>query len=320
MLFGYPPFYANPDKYGKNTDAKIFELIQAGLDPVVKKGFGAHFPEAFKSSASARDLMSRLMTLDIAKRLTAEEALNHPWLRGETADADDIDPLVFKGLRSFSASDQFEKTVLRLMTKSLEDHEIETIKANFTQMDKNGDGTITVSELKTVLLELKASTKAAADAAAEAKRQRDELKAEGAVVDDAEPVSVTAAEELVEEIMAHVDVDGDGVISYEELMLAYVQQKLNAKEERMWAAFCKLDLDGNGTVTVEELRSVLNSLGMPEDDVEVMIKSADEDGSGTIDYDEFLHLMWHEQGTKPQGAAAGGLAGELVGEAASAAV
>jgi Ca2+-binding EF-hand superfamily protein len=272
--------------------------------------------------------MSRLMTLDIAKRLTAEEALNHPWLRGETADVDDIDPLVFKGLRSFSANDQFEKTVLRLMTKSLEDHEIETIKANFKQMDKNGDGTITVAELKTVLMELNASTKAAADAAAEAKRQREELKVEGAVVDGAEPIPSRAAEELVEEIMAHVDVDGDGVISYEELMLAYVQQKLNAKEERMWAAFCKLDLDGNGTVTVEELRSVLNSLGMPADDVELMIKDADEDGSGTIDYDEFLHLMWHEHGQKGQRAVAGAVGdavvgaviGELAGDAVSAAV
>lgn len=300
MLFGYPPFYANPDRYGKNTDAKIFELIQAGLDPVVKKGFGPHFPEAFKSSDSARDLMSRLMTLDVAKRLTAEEALNHPWLRGDTADATEIDPLVFKGLRTFSATDNFEKTVLRLMTKSLEEHEIATIQANFKQMDKNGDGTITVAELKQVLLEVKTASQAAAAAALEAKRQRDELKAEGAAIDDVDTPVIIAAEESVEGIMAHVDVDGDGVISYDELMLAYVHQKLNAKEERMWTAFCKMDLDGNGTVTVDELRTVLQQAGLVHDDVEAMLREADEDKNGTIDYDEFLHLMWHQHAEKAQ--------------------
>jgi hypothetical protein len=34
--------------------------------------------------------------------------------------------------------------------------------------------------------------------------------------------------------MAKVDVNGDGIISYDELMMSYVHRKVNAKEERMW--------------------------------------------------------------------------------------
>ncbi len=38
MLFGYPPFYADPNKYGKEADRRIYELIRQGFDPTIKKG------------------------------------------------------------------------------------------------------------------------------------------------------------------------------------------------------------------------------------------------------------------------------------------
>ena len=45
-------------------------------------------------------------------------------------------------------------------------------------------------------------------------------------------------------------------LAYDELMLSFVHQKLTAKEERLWDAFCKLDLNGDGRVTVDELAQV----------------------------------------------------------------
>jgi Ca2+-binding EF-hand superfamily protein len=58
----------------------------------------------------------------------------------------------------------------------------------------------------------------------------------------------SSAEEL-ERLMRVADIDEDGAISYDELLLTCVQRKINAKEERIWEAFCKLDLDGNGRLT-----------------------------------------------------------------------
>jgi hypothetical protein len=43
--------------------------------------------------------------------------------------------------------------------------------------------------------------------------------------------------------MSNLDVDGDGTLSYDELVMTCVQRKLSEKEERLWNAFCKVDLN-----------------------------------------------------------------------------
>jgi len=58
-------------------------------------------------------------------------------------------------------------------------------------------------------------------------------------------------------------------------------------------AFSLFDKDGDGTIDADELGTVLRSLGnQPTDEeVEDMIKEADEDGNGTIDFAEFIKMM-----------------------------
>lgn len=54
-------------------------------------------------------------------------------------------------------------------------------------------------------------------------------------------------------------------------------------------------LDGNGTITALELetlaRGVLGPTALSKDQIEDIIRHVDIDGSGTIDFDEFLNLM-----------------------------
>jgi len=51
--------------------------------------------------------------------------------------------------------------------------------------------------------------------------------------------------------------------------------------------------DGDGTITTEELGAVMRSLGCnpTETELQVMIEGVDADGSGTIDFAEFLVMM-----------------------------
>merc|ERR1711874_646772 len=53
------------------------------------------------------------------------------------------------------------------------------------------------------------------------------------------------------------------------------------------------DKDGNGTITTKELGTVMRSLGQNPTEAELadMINEVDTDGSGTIDFSEFLNLM-----------------------------
>jgi len=69
MLSGTPPFY-HEDNF------ELFELIKQG-----KYDYDA---PAWKSiSTEAKDLISRLLTTDPDKRITAEEIRVHPWISGE---------------------------------------------------------------------------------------------------------------------------------------------------------------------------------------------------------------------------------------------
>ena len=58
-------------------------------------------------------------------------------------------------------------------------------------------------------------------------------------------------------------------------------------------AFQAFDKDGNGSITTKELGTVMRSLGqnLSEAEIKEMIDIVDEDKNGTIDFQEFLHLM-----------------------------
>jgi len=253
MLFGYPPFYADPEQHGSKTDDAIFELIKKGFKAKTMTGFGPHFPDSIPVSDSAKDLMSKVLTRDVAKRYTAREVLDHPWMRGDTASKAPLDAAVLRNLKGFNANSKLKQAVLVMMVGSLTDSEIKEMRKTFEAIDENKDGLITMAELR------KAMTR----------------------VGDKSDV------EEVERIMKMADINGDGVLSYQELLLTAVDRKLKAKEERLWDTFRRLDLDGDGKISPEEIQKVLgkdNALAAE------LIREADTNGDGFISIDEFVKL------------------------------
>jgi calcium-dependent protein kinase len=80
------------------------------------------------------DLITRLLERDPAKRITAEEACNHPWLKGDTASAQPLDTLVLKGLQSFTRWPRIKRLVLKLMTHNLSELEVSTLKVCYLRI------------------------------------------------------------------------------------------------------------------------------------------------------------------------------------------
>jgi len=263
MLFGYPPFYADQEKYGKLTDDKIFDLVKKGFDPTTKAGYGAHFPAAISASPSAKDLICKLLNLNAANRYTAAEALEHPWLTGKTASDKPIVPKVLENLVQFDGTNRFKQAVLSVMTHTLSEDDVTALKRSFAEMDENGDGEITVDELKKAMSKQTGLFKG-------------ELKGDE-----------------VQRILKMADVNGDGVLNFQELMMTCVSRKLKNKEERLWEAFCKLDLNGDGKITAQEIASVVED----KDKAAALIAEVDKNGDGVVDYDEFIALWENQEGT-----------------------
>lgn len=63
--------------------------------------------------------------------------------------------------------------------------------------------------------------------------------------------------------------------------------------EQMREVFSQFDLDGNGSITTSELGKVMEQLGekVPGYKLRSMIEEVDKDQSGTVEFDEFVHMI-----------------------------
>ncbi|XP_042483543.1 caltractin-like isoform X2 [Macadamia integrifolia] len=65
------------------------------------------------------------------------------------------------------------------------------------------------------------------------------------------------------------------------------------KKQEIKEAFDLFDTDNSGTIDAKELNIAMRALGfeMTEEQINQMIADVDKDGSGAIDFDEFVHMM-----------------------------
>ncbi|PVU89577.1 hypothetical protein BB561_005286 [Smittium simulii] len=65
------------------------------------------------------------------------------------------------------------------------------------------------------------------------------------------------------------------------------------REEEYKGAFAMFDVDGDKLLCIEDLKKVLASFGedIPVPEIEEMIKEADVDGDGKINYEEFVKML-----------------------------
>jgi len=161
----------------------------------------------------------------------------------------------------------FEKDVVTMShekkgvgAEQLTDEQIAAFKEAFSLFDRNGDGSVTTKELGTVMRSL------------------------GQNPTEAEIFS------MVQE----VDADGNGTIDFPEFLALMARKTKDVDdEEELREAFRVFDKDGNGFISATELRHVMTNLGekLTDEEVDEMIKEADLDGDGQINYEEFVSVM-----------------------------
>lgn len=136
MLSGRPPFGGRSNK----------EII----DSVLKGSYSFSNPVWNDISKEAKDLISKLLERQADMRLTSEEAYNHPWIqRQKNKEFGEIhvDKQVFSNMENYMNSVQLKRTTLSYMASRIPEDQIILLRQNFTKIDRNGDGQLTIEEL-----------------------------------------------------------------------------------------------------------------------------------------------------------------------------
>ncbi|XP_046556529.1 neo-calmodulin-like [Haliotis rubra] len=153
-----------------------------------------------------------------------------------------------------------DENQLRQSEESAQD---EVWRRAFQMFDKDNDGTISLHELGSVLRSL----------------------------------NYNPTQKHVSEAAKRLDRDGNGKCDFEDFrsFMKETKQSLPHKEDFqdvMLRAFKTFDRDGNKFIDRKEIQGVLTSLGecLSEAELDYMMKYADLNGDGKIDYEEFVNL------------------------------
>ncbi|KAJ8772598.1 hypothetical protein K2173_027775 [Erythroxylum novogranatense] len=246
ILTGVPPFWAE-------TQTGIFEAI-LDYDLDLESS-----PWPYISS-SAKDLVRKMLTKDPKRRITASQALEHPWLLAGARGASDkpLDSAVLIRMKQFRAMNKLKKLAMKVIAESFSEEDLKGLKQIFNNMDTDRSGGISSDELKAGLARL------------------------GSKLPEPE----------IKQLMEAADVDKNGIIDYVEFITAVMHHHKLDREEHLFKSFQFFDKEGKGFITRDELKQVMSEYGMGDDaTIDEVIDDVDTDKNGTIDYEEFVAMM-----------------------------
>ncbi|KAK6936866.1 EF-hand domain [Dillenia turbinata] len=165
------------------------------------------------------------------------------------------------------------------MAGQLSEDQIAEFSEAFSLFDQDGDDCITTKELGTVMRSLGQNP--------------------------------TEAELL--EMIKEVDTNYSGTIEFKEFLMLMEKRMKDANfEQELKEAFQVFDMDQNGVISASELRHVMTNLGekLNDEDIEDMIREADKDCDGLINYNEFATIIMAKRHKIRTEGSSGGKAGK----------
>nr|ALJ03414.1 calcium/calmodulin dependent protein kinase [Aeschynomene evenia var. serrulata] len=267
LLSGYPPFIAQTNRQKQqmilNGNFSFYEKTWKGI------------------SQSAKQLISDLLNVDPTRRPSAQDILSHPWVRGDGAKDDEMDPEIVSRLQSFNARRKLRaaaiasvwSTTVFLRTKKLKsligsydltEEEIENLRIHFKKICGNGENA-TLAEFEQVV----------------------------------KAMNMTSLIPLAPRIFDLFDNNRDGTVDMREILCGFSTLKNSKGDDALRLCFQMYDADRSGCITKEEVASMLRAL--PDDCLPVDITEPgkldeifdrmDANSDGKVTFDEFKAAM-----------------------------
>ena len=250
LLCGYAPFDGEKDE-------EIHEKILVGEFDFPKEDW-SHV------SDEAKNLIKKMLTMDVNERLSALETLQDPWFKKfeqKTHYDKKLAKNVLSNMKKFKKHKTLEKTIISFIINQLvkkdERHELEK---QFKDWDTNGDGVLSKAEIVNGY-----------------------KKAYGKV-----------DENEIDNMIKSIDLDGNGVIDYNEFLVCSMNKEKILRNDNLKICFDEFDTDHSGKISVDEISHLFNKGDNNDENLEAlkkMMKDADENGDGEISFEEFKDIM-----------------------------
>ncbi|EER06423.1 calcium-dependent protein kinase, putative [Perkinsus marinus ATCC 50983] len=241
LLSGSPPFH------GPERDMLV--SIEEGEYEMPEEKWANISPQA-------KDFVRRLLIRDPEERMSASEALQHPWIVGRSSKvcgSYQIGDEVLESMRRYAACSHFRRAAMCMMAYSLTSDEISDLKFQFWALDTERKGVIKLSDMVEVM-----------------KGKLDISNRE------------------IEHMFNVLDQSGDGEIEYSEFVAAMLLNRVKFHEDLVRDTFRAFDVKGTGKLNVND---VLAILGKDAEDAEELFREGEVDENGEIDYEKFLRAL-----------------------------
>ena len=146
------------------------------------------------------------------------------------------------------------------MFDNISENKIKEYKSVFDLNDNNKDGNVTLDELANIL----------------------------------KAINISSSDEEIKEIIMELELEGNDEINFENFVsIVNRRDKDVDNEEEVIKAFKFFDKEGNGLININELKNIMLSVGnnISEEELNDMLKEADIDMDGYINYEEFIRSL-----------------------------
>ena len=252
LLSARPPF-------GGETEDEINQKILLGKYDTISAPFNS-------LSKNCLNLLSKLLELNVNKRFSAEEALNHPWFK------DNNSKFYFHHLK--------DESIINNLLDNLKNYQNITIlqKISMAYLIHN------YPQMKDVINASKLFNKIDEDddCIINKKELLEGLKTK---------YNTNIKEEDVEQIFKNIDLNNNGHIDYEEFVAAAVNKRKFMNKNVLMLAFNFFDKNNSGEITFDEIEEVFKSSVVDKSKIhesfEKIMKEIDLNIDGKVTFDEF---------------------------------
>jgi len=293
ILCGRVPFPPNPQLKGQKRVADLF-------DRILKQPIDLSSPPAWPAiSDSAKDLVSRLLIRDPAKRITIKDALAHPWLKhGAASDQKPLERDVVQRLQRYSTYGPLRQQVMVTALGMMQDKSgkvklpwstnMEILEEMFAGMDKDHTGGLSREE---IAVGLRNANYAITDIEVQQLFRSIDVDKTGKITWN-EFLAAMIDWEAKDEVVEGDEDSGTGdIVAPPASTSPLARRSKRASLDLIWkSVFDKYDTDGDGIVSVDEIAEVLH---VPKDSplIRDVLREVDTDGSGRITFEGFNRMM-----------------------------